>query len=70
MKRTDLNGRGPAKVPSKAEKLRAEIGELQSGLRDALAMLDVSGFGGYKTYRSLTAFELVRLEEIRKLVEP
>jgi hypothetical protein len=39
-------------------------------LRDVLAMLDASSFGGHKTYRCLTAFERARLEEIRKLVTP
>jgi hypothetical protein len=40
---------------------------LLAALRDALAMLDASSFGGQKTYRCLTAFEVTRLEEIRKL---
>jgi hypothetical protein len=43
---------------------------LCNALRDLLAMLDASSFGGHKTYRCLTPFEVARLAEIRKLVKP
>jgi hypothetical protein len=39
-------------------------------VRDLLVMVDASSFGGHKTYRCLTEFEVQRLSEIRKLVKP
>jgi len=50
--------------------LESQIVSARAAMRDVLAMLDASSFGGYKTYRCLTAFEAARLEEIRKLVKP
>jgi hypothetical protein len=44
--------------------------EMHRAVENVLAMLDASSFGGHKTYRCLTAFEVSRLEEIRKLVKP
>ncbi len=54
-------------VQAAAAAAAEENGLLLAALRDALAMLDASSFGGQKTYRCLTAFEVTRLEEIRKV---
>jgi hypothetical protein len=42
---------------------------LFTALRDVLAMLDASSFGGGKSYRCLTPKELARLAEIREIVK-
>jgi hypothetical protein len=40
--------------------------ERMLAVRDLLAMLDASSFGGHKAYRCLTPAELERVAEIRR----
>jgi hypothetical protein len=52
---------------SSNDRLYAETGQLREHLRECVAMIDATAFGGGRTYRCLSTSELQRLEDMRDL---